>query len=132
MDLQRAVDLRSDRGRPGHHEAGEAHDHLQARLAARRHLLHGRDLRYVLTIWLFTVGEQSVDELVAAVRGGGFDVEGRPSKAVSDALRWEVRRGRVRRVGRGRYARGRMPRSTYSWMRAKVRALHTTRARPVG
>jgi hypothetical protein len=39
-------------------------------------------------------------------------IDGRASKSVSDALRWEIARGRVNRLGRGRYGPGQMPRCT--------------------
>lgn len=52
----------------------------------------------------------------------GLEVEGRPSKAVSDALRWEVARGRVVRVARGSYQLGHLPRTTAWRMRQRVAA----------
>ena len=64
----------------------------------------------------------TISELVARIEAGGFTVSGRASKTVSDALRWEVRRGRVTKVGRGRYARGVMPRSTEWWIRTHAAA----------
>lgn len=79
------------------------------------------DLRYVLTIVLLDAGRPlSTSELLTAVRAAGRDVSGRASKTVSDALRWEVRRGRVVRVGRSQYAPGTMPRSTQWWIRRRV------------
>jgi hypothetical protein len=83
-------------------------------------LIAGRELRYVLTLTLMHAGSLTVRELVGAVERRGFSLGGRPSKTVSDALRWEIRRGRVVRVGRGRYATGSIPRSTRSWIRARV------------
>lgn len=74
--------------------------------------LRGNNLRYTLTRLLQLCGPSTVDELVAALRQWGFTVDGRPSKTVSDALRWERRLGRVRRIGRGRYRAGEMPRGT--------------------
>lgn len=44
------------------------------------------------------------------------------SKVVSDALRTELSRGRVVRVRRGVYGRGRVPRSTLWWMQACLEA----------
>lgn len=93
--------------------------------------LTGLHLRYVLTLHLVDAGESSIPDLVAAVERAGFALDGRPSKVVSDALRWEVRRGRVVRHGRGRYGPGTMPRQTRSWMRQRVRSL-TTAAPPSG
>lgn len=63
---------------------------------------------YVLRCFLVTVlreasGEMSVGDLCDALASRGLMTPGRPSKDVSDALRWEQQRGRVRRVGRGAY-----------------------------
>jgi hypothetical protein len=63
-------------------------------------------------MYLARHGRANVAELVRALRHYGFEVAGRPSKAVSDALRWEMRYDRVRRHGRGWYGPGSMPRST--------------------
>lgn len=89
----------------------------------------GLHLRYFLTLHLFDAGESSIGDLVAAVERQGFSLDGRPSKVVSDALRWEVRRGRVVRRGRGWYAPGTMPRQTRSWMRQHLRSLTVNVAR---
>ena len=72
----------------------------------------GRDLRYLLTILLHRSGPLTVARLVTLLEAEGFAVRGRPSKEISDALRWEVGRKRVVRLGRGRYAPGVMPPST--------------------
>lgn len=86
--------------------------------------LWGRDLRYVLTWHLVEAGTVlSVGELVRRVAADGFVVPGAANKAVSDALRWEIRRGRVVRVGRGRYRSGVMPRQTKSRIGGRVRTL---------
>src|ERR1700728_1946185 len=74
--------------------------------------LKGIELRYLLAMQLAVHGPATVTEMIAALDRHGFCVCGRPSKAVSDALRWEVGRGRVRRLGRARYGPGSMPRST--------------------
>lgn len=74
--------------------------------------LRGIELRYVLTMHLARHGRANVAELVEALYRYGFEFAGRPSKSVSDALRWETRYGRVRRHGRGRYGPGSIPRST--------------------
>ena len=44
----------------------------------------------------------TVAELVQVLRAEGYDLGGRESMVVSDALRWEVARGRVVRRRRGR------------------------------
>jgi hypothetical protein len=74
--------------------------------------LRGIELRYALTMHLFRHGSATITELAEALRWHGFAVRGRASKAISDALRWEMRYGRVRRLGRGRYGPGSMPRGT--------------------
>lgn len=88
-----------------------------------RYLLRGTDLRYTLTRLLRLLGPCSVTELVAALDNWNFVVTGRASKTVSDALRWEVRRDRVRRRGWGRYSAGGMPRSTEQRIVKRVEAL---------
>lgn len=77
-----------------------------------------RELRYSVSLLLREVGRpMTIPKLVTVVEASGFRITGRASKTLSDALRWELRRGRVTRVGRGRYSAGSMPRSTASWMR---------------
>jgi hypothetical protein len=86
--------------------------------------LSGRSLRYLLTIVLTDAGRpMRLAELVDAVHRAGFAIAGRESKTVSDALRWEVSKGRVRRAGRSVYRAGWMPRSTAWWIREQVRNL---------
>lgn len=75
-------------------------------------VLRGTMLRYVLIRLIQLNGITTMPELLAGLQRWGFAVEGRPSKTVSDALRWELRRGRVESRGRGRYVSGDMPRST--------------------
>lgn len=91
--------------------------------SAGRVELVGRELRYVLTVHLLELGTRLLAELVQMLEANEFDVRGRPSKAVSDALRWEVRRGRVVRFERGRYGPGCMPASTRSRLRSRVRSI---------
>jgi len=85
--------------------------------------LRGIELRYVLTFHLANRGPATVAELIDAIRHHGFCVEGRRSKAVSDALRWEIEHGRVHRLGRGRYGPGYIPRSTGYRIHRRVLAL---------
>jgi hypothetical protein len=85
--------------------------------------LRGIELRYALTLLLAQHGPQSVGELIAALEYQGFSIPGRPSKTVSDALRWEVKHDRVRLHGRGRYAPGPVPRSTEYRIHQRVMAL---------
>lgn len=86
--------------------------------------VRGTDLRYLLTAYLFDHGPATVTELVDALTYHGFHTAGRASKAVSDALRWEIDHGRVIRFRRGRYRRGEMPRGTEHRIRKRVLALH--------
>lgn len=75
--------------------------------------LRGRALRFVLVDELMRRDEMTVADMVAVlVDRHGFDLGGRASKIISDALRWETRRGRVVRVGRGRYRFSHAARST--------------------
>ncbi|OBJ60242.1 hypothetical protein [Mycobacterium sp. 1423905.2] len=74
--------------------------------------LHGTELRYMLTMQLAVHGPATVAELINTLTWHGFSVRGRASKAVSDALRWEIGRGRVTRLSRGRYGPAYLPRST--------------------
>ena len=74
-----------------------------------RHL-RGIELRYALTMHLAQHGPATVTSLVASLAAHGFDTGGRPSKSVSDALRWEIAHGR-RRLGRGLYGPAGMPRA---------------------
>ena len=76
--------------------------------------LRGRALRFILVDELIRRPHMTVAEMVTAlVEHHGFDLgDGRASKLISDALRWEVRRGRVVRLARGRYRFARTSRST--------------------
>ncbi|HEY3994912.1 MAG TPA: hypothetical protein VGM40_03020 [Mycobacterium sp.] len=87
------------------------------------HQLKGIELRYVLAMHLALHGPATITELIDALGWHGFCVRGRASKAVSDALRWEVERGRVNRLARGRYGPGYMPRSTEYRIHQRVLAL---------
>ena len=81
-----------------------------------------RALRYRLTLLINGSGRSwSVAELVEALDRSGVPLPpGRTSKVVSDSLRWEVGRGRVVRLGRGRYGPGQISRGTAPWMRAQL------------
>jgi hypothetical protein len=85
--------------------------------------LRGIELRYVLTFHLANQGPATVAELIDVIRHHGFCVHGRPSKAISDALRWEIEHGRVHRLGRGGYGPGHIPRSTDYRILRRVLAL---------
>ena len=87
-----------------------------------RHQLSGKTLRWVVCILLRDAQcAMTVAEIVAAVEALDYLIPGaRAGKAVSDALRWEVRRGRVRQIQRGLYAAGLLPRSTAYGLRKRV------------
>ena len=85
--------------------------------------LRGTDLRYVLTRLLELSGPATIQELISWLAEWDFTVDGRTSKTVSDALRWEMGYGRVWRIGRGRYRAGEMPRGTEYRIRKRVEAL---------
>jgi hypothetical protein len=75
--------------------------------------LRGRGLRFVLVDELMRRrSEMTVAQLAACLEGEGHVVDGRLSKVISDALRWEVRRGRVVRISRGVYRYAGAPVST--------------------
>lgn len=86
-------------------------------------ILRGTVLRYVLIYLLRLQSPRTIPELITGFQQWGFAVEGRPSKTVSDALRWELRRGRVERRGRGRYIAGDVARSTEHRIIRRVEAL---------
>lgn len=84
-------------------------------------VLRGIELRYFLTLTLEDARHaMTVAGLIRSVRDSGFAIEGRPSKTVSDALRWEIRRGRVERVARATYRFRLAPRSTLHRMHARI------------
>ena len=85
--------------------------------------LRGIELRYVLTWHLALHGPATVAEMIDALKWHGFGVGGRASKTISDALRWEVERDRVRHLKRGRYGPGQMPRATEHRIHQRVLAL---------
>lgn len=85
-------------------------------------VIRGLELRYLLTTLLIESERPTpLDELVERIRAEGFLLAGRPGKVVSDALRWDVRRGRVVRLDRGVYRVGTVPRQTKSRITHRVR-----------
>ena len=83
--------------------------------------VRGLDLRSLLVLLLVDAGHPlTVSELDAVVRSSGFELAGRPGKAVADALRWEVHRGRVRKLERSLYAAGAVAKVTKHRMRRRV------------
>lgn len=86
-------------------------------------VLRGTVLRYVLICLLQEASPSTIPQLVAGLEQWGFAVDGRPSKTISDALRWERRRGRVERWGRGFYVAGDIPRGSEHRIVRRVAAL---------
>ncbi|TRW87780.1 hypothetical protein FK535_04880 [Mycolicibacterium sp. 018/SC-01/001] len=85
--------------------------------------IRGIGLRSVITDHLFRVGPQTIPDLLDALEHQGFTVAGRPAKTVSDALRWERERGRVRLIRRGKYGPAEMPRTTEQRIRRRAMEL---------
>ena len=90
------------------------------------------ELRYLLTINLSIHGSATVFEMIDLLEYQGFVIPGRASKTVTDALRWEMRRGRVRRIRRGVYGPGQMPRSTEHYIHKRAIALREEADRRIG
>lgn len=87
--------------------------------------LRGLNLRSWLVLQLAdTHGSMTVAQLVERLATSDLVAGDRASKAISDALRWEIRRGRVVRLERGRYTLGRLARSTQRRMRGRTAACH--------
>ena len=87
--------------------------------------LSGLGLRYVLANELQNSGRPlSVAELADRLQRRGFTFAGRPSKAISDSLRTEVRKGRAQRITRGIYVFSSASRSMVRRFRAMAVAAH--------
>jgi len=87
-------------------------------------IVGGRDLRYLLTWRMRRAGRSvSVAELVNWCTQIGVVLPGRPSKVISDALRWEISWNRVERLSRGEYRFVKAPKSTWAWICRRVQAL---------
>jgi len=79
--------------------------------------LSGRNLRYAILVCLHERSRPTtVEELDEAIDAWGLSVDAtdpdRVGKRISDALRWEVRRGRAVRVRWNLYEAGVIPRTT--------------------
>lgn len=91
--------------------------------------VRGWELRWLLTITLRNHAEpMTVAQMVTELERRGFAFDRRPSQAVSDALRAEIGKGRVRRVSRGVYAFAGMPHTTLVRFRRNVRWVTAARA----
>ena len=80
------------------------------------------DFRRLLTWYVVSRGRVvTVAELAGMVEDAGLALSSeRTSKVVSDRLRADVARGRLHRVGRGRYVGGRIPSTTWRRMEASA------------
>lgn len=88
-------------------------------------VLRGRQLRYAAAVLLHEAQHTvTLDDLARGLIEGGYGTVGDTRKAISDALRWELRRGRAVRIRRGHYRSRGLARSTLSWMRAQVAGEH--------
>lgn len=95
-----------------------------AHCCAAQGKLWGRGLRHFLLSTLANAGRPlSVAELSGIIDERAARLSGRPSKVISDALRWEIKRGHVRKVRRGVYSFARMPASTRRWVERRARQL---------
>ena len=92
-------------------------------------VLRGIELRYALTLYLAQHGPSDIPALIDALAYQGFEFDGRASKSVSDALRWEMAHCRVRRLGRGRYGPIDMPRATEYRIHQRVMTLRAAARR---
>ena len=82
--------------------------------------LRGRDLRHAFLVVLARSRPLTITELLAVLTDAGFSVAGEdPHKVLSDRLRYEQKRGRIRRVSRGRYAIGKVAPTTAWRMRMR-------------
>lgn len=86
--------------------------------------------RRVLSWYVISAGRVvTVAELVRWLDELGAAPPGRASKVVSDKLRADVARGRLRRVGRGRYLGGWVPNTRWRRMQASAHeAISSARA----
>lgn len=99
-------------------------DAREAHTGNPRRRIHGLRLRELLVLILLRHGApMTVRSLVAAVDARGFRIEGRAGKVVSDQLRYELARGRVRRLGRGLYVADTVTRQARWRMQRRITAL---------
>lgn len=83
----------------------------------------GVQLRHAICFCLLDADSPlTLSQLLVRLEDLGVLVPGRPSKTLSDALRWEVRKGRAVRLSRSTYGAGTMPRSTEWWIRSRIAA----------
>ncbi|HEX9766000.1 MAG TPA: hypothetical protein VGA36_04495 [Nitriliruptorales bacterium] len=93
--------------------------------------LRGVELRYLLTLAILDHGGPiTVGQLCNQLARRGVNTPGRLSKDISDALRWEIDRGRVRRTARSTYTTGHLAHQTVWRMRNRF-AAHVAAPRAV-
>ena len=89
--------------------------------ATQRPVLTGRRLRCAAAVLLHEAQRtMTLDELADHLGAWNCGTVGDVRKAISDALRWELHRGRAVRVRRGQYRSCGLAPSTLRWMRAQV------------
>lgn len=106
--------------------------------ASGRPSIPAAELRYLLVAELTDADRpMTIADLIEVFVNRGFVIAAdgpfpdQPDKVVSDSLRWETAKGRVRSPSRGTYTAARMPRSTKSWIRRRAREyyeLHSPQA----
>lgn len=83
--------------------------------------LGGMLLRYEICVVLMNAEKDlTVHELTERIERDGFTLAGRGGKTVADAIRWEVGKQRVRKVGRGLYRPGYIADTTEKRMRTRI------------
>ncbi|HEY6531779.1 MAG TPA: hypothetical protein VIY72_05725 [Acidimicrobiales bacterium] len=89
----------------------------------------GLDLRHAVLVVLdrrFGL-PRTVEQILEDLADAGLRPDAdRPGKALADAVRWEIRRGRIERAGWGVYRLGRVPDSTMWRARRRMRAAQET------
>jgi len=91
-------------------------------------LIRGTELRYVIVDHLFRHGPKTILEIIDELDSHGFEVRGSAGKTISDALRWEVGRGRLRRLRRGYFGSAALPRTTEQRIHRRALALRAEAA----
>jgi hypothetical protein len=95
---------------------------LSASSVTRPESVSARQLRYLLVAELIGTGRaMTIPDLIASLTEHGFVIGPSANKVISDTLRWQVTNGRVRKVRRGVYVAGTMPRSTKAWIKGTAR-----------
>lgn len=83
--------------------------------------LRGYDLRYLITSLVLAEGASTTASLRGRLIDLGVDLGADPRRRLYGALRSEVRKGRLVRVGPATYGIDDMPRSTRDWVLRRAR-----------